>query len=832
VIIAGVLGRDHEIVRVADLLAEDRPVVVVGEAGIGKTTLLRSVAAAAGRSVAEGGALSTLSWLQYLPLERALGESVSGDATAVAATVEARVRDGVLVLDDLHWADTGTLEVVGLLAGRVGLLAGVRRGDHAAPAVLDRLRAAGFVEITLAPLDRRDADTLVRSLRPDLGEAAVQRVIDRTGGNPLLLHELTASGEPTASLRLAIAARLHGLDPAGRDAFAMLALAGRPMGRHELDDAGVKSLVDADLVVVDASGIHPRHGLLAEVGAAHLADDDRRELHLRLARTLTDAGEQARHYRLAGAREHAFEAAMRAAQLTRRPVEQAAHLAIAAECAVGPADELRIRAAEALERVHDWDAMVRVLDLIDPDNRDAEATACLLRARSAWTAGDSAGLRQMLDAGLDLVRGTGSEIEVRLLIEHTRLPVFVDADTEAAVAATTQAVQLARTSGVDLARAEYLHGTALLVAQRPGAAEHLRAAITAARDTGDVNTEFLAANNLVAHFESTDRPSTGRIVCDEAITRATELGLGEWAMGFRTLRTTSDFHAGNYPAVLADAEELLDRVRERRGRDALVETLGVTLIDLGRIQEALRRLDWLPLTDDHRGAIQTGWVRAEAALWGGRPAHAVEIADACLTSSVAVDNDPNLELMRVTRAWAQWALGREPGPVPDQHAYPMLHAVATEVQGIAELAVGRDARSSFERATAQWTGYHYRGELRCRWALGEATRRAGDLESAIRVLADAERDAEAIGMRPLLARIHQSLRAAGVRRSAPHERRSDDLLTTRQRELLRLVGEGCTNAEIAHRLGISRHTVVSQLTSAVTKLGATGRTHAAALANP
>ncbi|HEY8302610.1 MAG TPA: AAA family ATPase [Jatrophihabitans sp.] len=214
------LGRDHEIVRVADLLAEDRPVVVVGEAGIGKTTLLRSVAAAAGRSVAEGGALSTLSWLQYLPLERALGESVSGDATAVAATVEARVRDGVLVLDDLHWADTGTLEVVGLLAGRVGLLAGVRRGDHAAPAVLDRLRAAGFVEITLAPLDRRDADTLVRSLRPDLGEAAVQRVIDRTGGNPLLLHELTASGEPTASLRLAIAARLHGLDPAGRDAFA------------------------------------------------------------------------------------------------------------------------------------------------------------------------------------------------------------------------------------------------------------------------------------------------------------------------------------------------------------------------------------------------------------------------------------------------------------------------------------------------------------------------------------------------------------------------------------------------------------------------------------
>jgi DNA-binding CsgD family transcriptional regulator len=560
-----------------------------------------------------------------------------------------------------------------------------------------------------------------------------------------------------------------------------------------------------------------------------LSDGEVRELHLTLAGSVRDEGEAARHYRLAGARQAAYDAAVRAAAGSDRAGERAAHLAIAAECAEGPdADQLRLRSAEALEHVHDWDAMVRVLDLIDPDDRDAQAMSHLLRGRGAWTAGDTAGLRQMLDAGLDLVRGTGSTVEVRLLIEQSRLPIFVDDDHSEAVAATTRALELARATGVDVARAEYLHGTALLVAELPGAAEHLQTAIDAARRAGDTNTEFLAANNLISYHESTDDPSAGRAVCDEFAARAADLGLGEWALTLQTARATLDFHAGDYPAVLAVAEDLIDRVQERRGRDSIIETLCVTLVDLGRIDEALRRLEQTPLTDDHRGWVQQSWVQAEAALWAGRPARTVELADACLAHT---PNDPNLELFKVARAWALWQLGRDPGPVPQPHSYPLLHAVRPEVQGVGELAAGRDARESFDRAAALWAPFHRRGELRCRWALGEATRRAGDTDGAVRILADVERVALDNGLLPLVGRVHQSLRAAGVQRSAPRTRRSGDLLTGRQRELLRLVGEGRTNAEIAQRLGISRHTVVSQLTSAVTKLGATGRTHAAAIAN-
>jgi DNA-binding CsgD family transcriptional regulator len=85
-------------------------------------------------------------------------------------------------------------------------------------------------------------------------------------------------------------------------------------------------------------------------------------------------------------------------------------------------------------------------------------------------------------------------------------------------------------------------------------------------------------------------------------------------------------------------------------------------------------------------------------------------------------------------------------------------------------------------------------------------------------------------MVPLLNRVHRSLRAAGLRRAAPRTRDSATLLTGRERQVLALVAQGLTNGEIAARLGVSRHTVVTQIGSASLKLGATGRAHAATLA--
>jgi DNA-binding CsgD family transcriptional regulator len=291
-----------------------------------------------------------------------------------------------------------------------------------------------------------------------------------------------------------------------------------------------------------------------------------------------------------------------------------------------------------------------------------------------------------------------------------------------------------------------------------------------------------------------------------------------------------DFHAGNYQAVLKTAEELLGQPMEERARRWLLEQYCLSLIDIGRIDEAVRRIT--------TAADETGpdfwktptvmWVLIEAALWGGRPLRALTLLEGFFDGSEA---DPNLVLGLVSRAWARFDAGQDPGPGAREQVRPMLLAVAPETKAVRLLydAEHRSAAADFDSAAELWAPYHLRGELRCRWAAAEAVRRSGDIDAAVLRLEAVEARAVERGMQPLLARIHRSLRAAGRRRSAPRSRTGADALSARERTVLSLVGSGLTNAEIAGRLGLSRHTIVSQLSSASAKLGARSRAQAASM---
>jgi DNA-binding CsgD family transcriptional regulator/tetratricopeptide (TPR) repeat protein len=826
------VGRDEELVRLAEALAADAPVVLVGEAGVGKTTLLRAAAATSGRSVYEGGALSTLSWLDYLAVERAIDQAVrNGDPVAVAAQVEAAVGPGVLLLDDLQWAAPATLETMELLAGRVGLLAGVRRGDSSAEAVIDRLTAAGFALLELGGLDQADARLLLRDLAPSLGPVAAGRLIVRTGGNPLLLQEMATTDEPSPSLRLALGARLRRLDGIGREAFGILALAGRPLAIDAIGRAGAKSLLTADLAVVTPDGrVEIRHALLGEVALHDLADDERHRLHAIIARGVDDDGEAARHWALAGEHPAAYDAACRAASAARLPGERARHLAVAASCADGPeAEDLRIQAARALEETNDWPALSAVLDQLRSGSVPAQATAALLRARAAWRGGDPESVRKAITTGLSLVSGSGSPVEIQLRIEQSRIPTFIDNETDRAIAMSAAALELAEAARVDVPRAQYLHGTALYMAGRAEeAAAMLDQAVRGARDAGDIGTEMAAANNFLVIHESTGDPEIARRVAVEFAGRARDLGLGVWERSFRIATTNLDFHAGGYPAVFAAADELLDLPLEARTRESLLEQLCLALIDVGRIDEAERRISAIPdRPGDWTSTRQIAWVRTEAALWGGQPQHALDLAEELVTGPTG---DLNIVFAHISRAWALFDLGRNPESAPIAKHPGMLAAAPDELAGICEMYRGThaDAVESFDRAAAVWNRFHRRGEIRCRWAAGEAARR-GSMPDAVDRLSDAEARAKESGMIPLLGRIHRSLRAAGVRRVAPRARDRSQLLTEREREVLQLVAAGLTNAGIAARLSVSRHTVVSQIASACAKLGATGRAQAAVL---
>lgn len=826
------VGRDKELARLADALAGDAPLVVVGEAGVGKTTLLRAAAAGTRREVYEGGALSTLSWLDYLALERALGRRMrSGDPVAVAAEIEADVGAGVLLLDDLQWAAPASLEAVQLLAGRVGLLTGVRSGDSSATAVADRLTAAGFALVELGGLDEDDARLLLRDLAPELGPAAAGRLITRTGGNPLLLHEMAAPDGSSRSLRLALGARLRRLDETGREAFGVLALAGRPLSPDAVGRAGVKSLLTAELATTTSDGcLEIRHSLLAEVALADLAGDERRRLHAMIARNVEDEGEAARHWALAGERAAAYDAGRRAASAARLPGERARHLAVAASCADGPeADDLRVQAAQALEDAHDWPALTAVLELLRSGSVSARANAALLRARAAWRAGDPDGVREAIATGLSLVSGSGSPVEIKLRIEESRIPTFIDNEPDRAIEMSAAALQLAEDAQVDVPRAQYLHGTAVFMAGRhEEAASLLDQAVHGARAASDISTEMVAANNFVVVHEGMGDPQVARRVAAEFAVRARDLGLGVWERSFRIAVNNLDFHAGNYPAVFAAADELLDLPLETRTREALMEQLCLALIDVGRIDEASRRISAAPQRPgDWTLMRQVAWVRTEAALWGGRPKQALEWADRIIAGPAG---DLNIVFAHISRAWALFDLGHDPDFAPVARHPGLLAAVPDELAGIRDMYCGAnlDATGRFEQAAAKWARFHRRGEIRCLWAAGEAARRSSAPDTVERLLA-AEAVAKQLGMVPLLGRIHRSLRAAGVRRAAPRRHDRSRLLTDREREMLQLVATGLTNAEIAARLSISRHTVISQIASASAKLGATTRTQAGTL---
>jgi DNA-binding CsgD family transcriptional regulator len=241
--------------------------------------------------------------------------------------VAGRATAGVgVVVEDVHWADSATLDLLTFLAW-VGCGDAVRvvatcRGDEAPLAVpvtdwLAHVRgAAGVKEIRLGPLSRSEVAGQVAALagRP-VPTPVVDELYARAEGNPFFTEQLVAAALAGAAdgdwqVPAGLPARLAGLlaARAGRCAgdagvvLAALSVAGRPLPEDLLSDVsgldaeavrrGLRELAAARLLAEDtAGGAHrPRHALLAEAVAAGLLPGERAALHERTARALSAAG--------------------------------------------------------------------------------------------------------------------------------------------------------------------------------------------------------------------------------------------------------------------------------------------------------------------------------------------------------------------------------------------------------------------------------------------------------------------------------------------------------------------------------------------------------------
>lgn len=360
---ARLIGRDREL---ADLIAAvradeaDRPVVLVsGEAGIGKTRLLSELSHALHSDASTGdgplvvrgsclrlaeGELPFAPILEVLdglretpaadllvPLQASLA-GAGGDAPSSPAARTMRfiqIHDAfvaaaaggpfVVMLDDLHWADQSTLDLILFLSRRIRgtrmVLVAAYRSDELhrrhplRPVIAELTRGFARERIELGPLDRKAVGEQIAALRDEPDASLVQAIAERADGNPFLVEELVAL-EPEQSalpqtLRDVLLARLGTLDTADRQvlgASAVLGSAfdveilGEVVGRsaEEVLDS-VAAGVDRAILTADADGhtYRFRHALLEEAVHDDLLPGERVELHRRAAAALqarADAG--------------------------------------------------------------------------------------------------------------------------------------------------------------------------------------------------------------------------------------------------------------------------------------------------------------------------------------------------------------------------------------------------------------------------------------------------------------------------------------------------------------------------------------------------------------
>ncbi len=638
------VGREPELAAVRGLLdqvagGEAAAMVVAGDAGVGKTRLLYELTAAAaargfltltgqcldfgdaglpylpfteafGRLAAESADLPA----SFAPLQRLLpGRRVMAagpaeerlDRAELFESVQAALGDlsaerpVLLVVEDVHWAEQATRDLLGFLFSRlrdqrIGIVVSYRSDDlhrrHPLRTVVGewgRLARVGRLE--LGPLSDADVRVLARSLRTSpLTEDEIGQIVTRAEGNAFFTEELVAASEHArgttalpAELAELLLVKLDRLPEDAREVVRMVAVAGRSVP-HELLaevsalpatqlESALAAGVDAHVLTVGSRGYGFRHALLGEAAYDDLLPGARTRLHAAFAAALQSetssgtAAELARHATASHDIPTAYRASIKAgdeAMDLAAPQEASKHYEAALELQdTVPPDEddpdclVRCAAEAAGAAGHAVRAVELVRERLSelPDAVPPVRRATLLAAMATYELRVDVGTDPLAHSaeGLRLVPADPpTELRASLAALQARAATSRGRYQDA-VRWSREAIEVATAVGADDLVAE-AQTTLAYIRRRngdpEGAAEILLEVIENARSAGHLVVELRGIYGLAMLRYETGALNAAREVFADTMRRAEEIGRSWEIYGLdaRVMLALVDFELGDW----------------------------------------------------------------------------------------------------------------------------------------------------------------------------------------------------------------------------------------------------------------------------------------------
>ncbi len=829
----------HEAAR-----GEGRLVLIAGEAGAGKSVLAERFQRDLPGALWSWGACDGLSTPRPLaPLydhARALGGALEylcrgrPERDELFAALLRQVTDGdrlhVIVMEDIHWADEATLDLIRFLTRRIQaarvLVIATYRDDWLAPSSPLRLALGDLAarrwtrRLELPPLSIEAVRTMAAGTDLD-----ADQLYQLAGGNPFYVTEMLEAGTQGVPLsaRDAILSRTGRLSDAARQVLETAALMGLRIDASLLADrqAALDELSASGLLVDEGIGLRFRHEIARRAIAQEIPVHRQAAIHAEILDALTahgsrddarmafhaeGAGDEAavvRHASLAARRAVDLGSHREAAAQYERALRWGAHAdpsalaeiytGLAAEATLGhrpqtaaDADEQGLRLWRLLgDRRHEGEALQRYsLTLKHLCHGDEAVEAAVEAIKTLEPLGDTRELAQAY-ATLAALRMTRNE-------------------NDEAIALARRAQALGRSLGASDVVADALNTEGCAAAATDqGWMELMRRGLELAIRRDLPNQAGRAYANLYGTCCDQFLFDEGEQYYREGVAYCEQKDLDTHSYFLRASRTAVLEHRGQWDEAVAISALLLEESSAAPLNQICVRTLiGVIHARRGE-PEAWRALDSAIASAAPTGqpqyVIPARLARTEAFLTEGRIDEARREAE--LAADAANDIDE----------WMRGALRR------------WLHRVGSGrvVDGPIAPPYRLQESGDFAAAARAWD------HLGCRLDAALALLDSSDEQE----LRDAMRRLDALGAKATAALVRQKLRHIGVRSVPVGPRRATRAhplgLTPRECEVLELICQRRTNAQIARTLFISAKTVDHHVSAVLAKLGVANREAAA-----